>query len=495
MAIGKNQIEIKGQDFIQGISTAPDTTDGGFSPEGYNVSLTNVPGCIAPTYASSASTLLGNVICSCDAGANATIGKFLLTLSVSTAGYIYYQDASTGTYSEYGSYTGNCGNLYSDMVSYRGDVFFSTDIDVGHIPNSNTTSGTVDSTWFSVTKSGGNLIQGKKHHLFVFGDKLYIADGQYLHVWDGTTLTPKILSISTSTSSDREIITIGADVTNNHLLLSFISNAESASQGSGTGTGFIQTKTYQYFVGVWDVFTATKLLLEIPVEDVIWAFIYFGGYQYVIYGTNFGYFTGTGIQFLRKLNFDQTQAVQVINKHKIVTTPSFIFIADQNQILGYGNITKLQNIFWYLFSENILNANILSLMKSSPILLGIGFGDAGFSYKTFNLTSNNASILDAVFYSLQYYFPRPVYIREVDIEFKSAVATGEVGFIYLIGDDNFQAEMEVINKNDSATVYSLRQLKPTVSDLMRKCNRLQVKYAFAVTIPVRRIIIRYDVAE
>lgn len=487
--IGKNQIEIKGQDFIQGMSTSPDTTDGGYSPETRNVSLTNIVGCIAPTYASSATTLSDNLICSADAGSNTTLTKFIL----GNNGHVYGQNASTGAIASYGTYSGNCGNLYSDMVSYLGNVYFTTDRDICLISNSNATSGSITSTWWSSTESKTPLLVGKKHHLFVFNGIMFITDGNMIHSWDGVSIITSRLALN----SDQEILDLGGDLAQGRMLVSFVQNVTNASN-----LGFLQTTPYQYYVGSWDTSDPLKFIYPATqVEDVVWSFIYFGGYQYVVYGSSFGYYTGSGIQFLRDLNFDQTVAVQVINKHKIATSATALYLADLNQVLAYENITKAGKIFNYKYTETTLsgiNANILCLFKSSPTKIGLGFDDSSFSVKTFDLSNSNSSIQDGKFYSLQYYFPKPVRIRDVDIEFQSAVTpsgSNEVGILYLLDDNNFQSEALIYNRNSSLSYYSLRNITPNVTDKGRKCGRIQLQYAFAIAVPIRRFIIRYDVVE
>lgn len=487
MAIGKNQIEIKGQDFIQGMSTSSDTTDGGYSSETTNVSITNIVGCIAPTYASGATTLSDNIICSADAGANTAVTKFIL----GNNGHVYAKNASTGAIASYGTYTGNCGNLYSDMVSYLGNVYFTTDRDICLISNSGATTGSITSTWWSSTKSETPLLVGKKHHLFVFNGIMFITDGNMIHSWDGTSIITSRLALNL----DQEVIDLGADIAQGRMLVSFVQNVT-----NGSGFGFLQTTTYQYYVGSWDTSDPLKFIYPaVQVEDVVWSFIYFGGYQYVIYGSSFGYFTGSGIQFLRDLNFDQTVALQVVNKHKICTSATGLYIADLNQILAYENITKAGKVFDYKYLESALSGsnNILCLFKAAPTLLGLGFDDSGFSMKTFDLTSANQQVGNSVFYSLKYYFPKPVWIRDIDIEFQTSVpggglSTGATGILQTIDEQNRATQVTVANFNDSTSVYAITpvDIKPP------KARRIQLKYVFAnAYYPVRRFVVRYDIAE
>lgn len=476
--IGKNQIEIKGQDFIAGISTSPDTTDGGYSPETQNVSIANVVGCISSTYASSATALSDNIICACDNGGNPTVEKFLL----GNNGHLYYQAA--GVYTSYATYTGNTGNLYSDMVSFMGDIYFTTDSNICFSQNSGATSGTVNSTWWTGTKGQTALTTGRRHHLFVFNGLMFITDGAWIHSWDGTSIVYKRFSLNI----DQEIIDLGGDIAQGRMLVSYVQNVNY----SGQTQIFLQNRTALYFVGSWDTSDPLKFVYPaVQVEDVVWTFIYYGGYQYVIYGGNFGYFTGSGIQFLRDLNFDQTIALQVINKHKVAISGNTLYMADLNQILAYGNITKAAKSFWYLFTEVGLsgtNGNILCLFKATPSSLGLGFDDSGFSVKTFDLTPTNAST-QGTFYSLQYYFPNPVFIRDIDVEYKNSVnGNTTAGLITTIDETNNQVSIPIKNTNNSAAVYKIK----ANNALVGKVSRLQIKYLFSTGVPVRRFIIRYD---
>lgn len=484
MAIGKLQIEIKGQDFIQGMATSSEIIDAGYSPETFNVSLTNIPGCIASSFATSGNTLASEIICTCDAGANGSVAKFALGIGAGAGSHVYYQDPTTFLLSSYGTYTGTTGNLYSDMVSYLGDIYFTTQTDICHIANSGTTSGSIDSTWWTVTKSQSSpLTTGKKHHLFVFNGLMFITDGQFIHSFDGSTIIPARLTLN----SDQEILDIGGDLAQGRMLVSFAQNV---------GSSFLQTNTYQYFVGSWDTSDPSKFVYPaVQVEDIVWTFIYFGGYQYVIYGNNFGYFTGSGIQFLRKLNFDQTIAFQVINKHKVCVSPSFLYIADLTQILAYGNITKDNKIFWYLYTASL--GNIICLYKATPTKLGIGYDDSNKDTGYFDLTLNNQSQSNSKFYSLQYYFPKPVYIRDIDIDYQVAipgggVATGVAGIIKILNEQNQLISVNPTNFNDSTAKYSIIH---TVSN-PPKLRRMQLQYIFVNGYyPVKRFVIRYDIAE
>jgi len=94
------------------------------------------------------------------------------------------------------------GGDAEDVVEYQGNLYYSynhsgTAGDIGKFD----LSSTFDDDWGSTVPSGAATLQDAPHQMVVGGnDILYIANGQYVASYDGTTLIPQALQLPTSST-------------------------------------------------------------------------------------------------------------------------------------------------------------------------------------------------------------------------------------------------------------------------------------------------------
>jgi hypothetical protein len=156
--IGANIIEIGAKDFLDGITSSPDTDDGGFSPETNGVNITSTQTALGILYPqgfkTDQSTSDGQFIASCpDPDSGVGIYRYVLT----TTGKFYsINSSSAATLRQTGVKT--YVQDYSDMVVYKNGLYatWSTDITLGTGAN----LATLDETWWVTTKGRTALTTG-----------------------------------------------------------------------------------------------------------------------------------------------------------------------------------------------------------------------------------------------------------------------------------------------------------------------------------------------
>lgn len=488
--LGSQSFDIKHDAFIKGMSTSDQSEDFGFSPLTTAVNLIYSPGQVfAPAPATSLGNINTTVIATSDdptsLGKPAGNSKYLLVIDGNAKGYYLQYNSGTGFAVSQTDTTANRVYAYasSDLVAYNvggvNNLYATTNGLVGSATNAQDVDivqwngdTTVDLTWWSGTKSKTKLATSCPHPMIVFNKILYIANKNTLASWDGTTATDAILTLS----GEQTITSLGIDPNTGKMLV-----------GVSIGANFPDTIPTSSFIGLYDGFNPTQFVKKIPVEDQVTMFRNCGGYTYVAYGKNIGYFTGSGVKFLRRLSNATYATGDLPYKHHVTAVGNTFYIVDGTQILAFGPIVAGGDPRWYPAYKAAAAITALFNLGSGQI----GFQVTGGQFVVYSFDPNAVATTGSsmTFYSGNEHPPRPIFIRGIDVILSSAVASGSHAFS-LIDDKNITTAIGTFDSSASTTPYCRFPVNigPTTN--------LQIKDVVAsCAVGLQRILIYYDAAE
>ena len=480
--IGKNQITIDAQDFIKGASTSAYISDGGFSPSTGGVNLTKSVGVLypPPVGVDSSTNLTDSIIASCEDPTY--LGKQRMFLD--DTGAFYQLDGS---------------NVLTKKVTTSSDLFtFGT---TDFIPWSNTANGT---NWYATTKAGasgdivkwngnvtltetwwsgaGTLNQGSLSNatawrpLLNYETFLYVGDANKLHRVDiALTVSNGILTLS----AEETISALAIDPSSGKMLVAATTGVDFSAQRNGKST-----------IYMYDGYS-NKAIKACSVNGTITSMKVRGGIVYVFYGNKIGYFTGTGIQFLRKLQVSRGTGGLLVYPHHATTIENTLYYVDNGLVWAYGEVMAGRPVF----------NPVLTPSGAPTCIANIGGDTLGVAYPTNKFFTYDMSTSAGTTLFLEtntYRFPRPVYIRQVYLEYADSTAASATTGTLIMFDETSNSTN--FTAGDSANVIS----NPTSSakrtfitnDVSKKVNACYFRYSISETDNgLIRMVIYYDVAE
>lgn len=475
--IGKYPLEI-GQksdgtnDFLKGMATSAASPDGGFSPESGAVNITAQQGVLyAPATLTNKSTNLTGDILASSVDGSGTNNRYFLADN----GTYYSFDGSSLTLittDSTNTYSSGFGTI--DFVYYNGNFYNTTN---------NSASGdivrfdgfTATPTWWTVTKGKTALTGACRHPMVEFNRTLFIANKNVLASWDepNNIATNAVLTLE----ANQAITALGIDPGSGLMLVAVAS-----------GSNYSSTKPTAAFLGLYDGFNPTQFRKKIPVDGLITGIYNVGGTVYVAYGNKLGYFTGTGIKFLRRFNFTVGAGANLAYKHHFANIDNTLYVIDKTKILAFAEIEGGKGpVFSYATSNTINSNNFNCVCDVGSGVLGVAFGTNKFY--TFDTTS--VATTDGVtFYSKRVNFPRPVFLRTLFVEYDVQLTNTQApGTASIIDSNGTTTALTALTSSGTQGV-----LTTTCRDI--KTRSVQLKYAGStVATGVRRFTIMYDIAE
>jgi hypothetical protein len=412
--IGQKSFDIDAKDFIKGMSSSAYIADGGFANTTGAINPIAQPGVIygpGPITDKSAN-LAGEIIASCEdpdgsnnryfvsAPTSAGNGKYFtwngttLALAQTDSTNSYNRDSLMGT---------------TDMVPFKTDVFVTLQNEIVKLTNN---FAAIDATWWTVTQ-GKTLASGHRHPQIVYEDGLYIANGNALAFWDGTT---SVQSRFSTVNTDDSITALGIDPGSGKMLLAVCS-----------GQNASDTLNLPNRVILYDGVN-NKALRVIPVEDMITSFRNVSGTLYVTYGQNLGYWTGSGIKWLRKLAVDLDNT-QLAYPHHVTNIGQTLYVVEKNKILAHGQIVAgAAKVFYYALQSPSGNFGIVANIGSN--VLGLGYTVAKFV--NFDVTSVSDIVAGGTSITTnRYRFERPVTFNSVQVQSTASIPASAGTLNYL----------------------------------------------------------------
>lgn len=379
-------ISITGKDFLAGESQWDYMNDGGFSPDSTYLNLFLKPGVLC--FGQSATdrgvgVLVGNVVASAydkNYGGNDAY-------HVDDQGNFY--TVFGGAFTKRQTVTGDTFVLgTTDMIQFKGNTYASGAGRITQLTSSNLSG--VDSSWWT------GLTSNVRHPMEVVEDKLYIGDLNLVLYFDGTTSGTAV-----TLPSDCNITSLRRHPDGRHLI-AFTGLTQNASHTSGNpGKIYVINKDTQQ----WE--------REILTDNQIEGSRTVGGIVYATYGKKLGYFTGSGVRFLKQLKTSGTTYSQSMGNFE-----DFLIVRDGTNALAYGDFGTGKKVWHNFYQGSTINTlfykgnGVFLIGTTSPALLELDFTAAGIL---------------GTFVSRRYIFPSEVKIRKI-VFVHDAKPTGSIKY-------------------------------------------------------------------
>lgn len=466
VGIGANQIQLDGTQFVRGMASSDYANDGGFGSSSVGINPRVTPGVIYATASATdiSTNVTGEIIATAE-DSQSTAAYDRLFVDASAA--FYTLSSTTITKRHTGSKTYTFGT--TDMVNFNYVTYVTSGTDVAAW---NTSSLSLDETWWTVTKSKTALTSTNRHPMLVYEQLLWIADGNAL--WNVNT-SATVTAANWSLVSGEFITALGIDPTTGLMLVAVT-----------TSQNYSDAYNARNFVYLYDGYSA-KPRRKIPVEDMITSFHVVGSTLYVGYGTSVGYWTGNGVSFLRRLANASLSGATLPYKHHMCNINNTLFVADGSNVLAYGEIVPGQKGFYYIAQGGASLYAICNIGNSK-----LAYAYASATIKTVDITSKSAGV--ATFYANNINFPRPVWLRRMRVFTTGITTTGGsgIGGVAIIDDKaNSNQPATVTFKNSSGTKYVF-----DFDFMSLKLQMAQPRVGIDTQgFGIIRIILYYDVAE
>lgn len=390
-----NTFSIKAKHFLAGESTLDYGDDRGFSYDSYNLNPLYHPGwmygiggngditggiltdnpigsCLDPAYLGNDLYLFG------DGGRFYTLNGTTLVLKQTVAADTFQIGIS-------------------DMIPFKGNIYATT---LGRVVQLTNNFAAVDSSWWT------GLDGTSPHPLERVEDKMYIGNLNVIEVYDGTnTSGTGATAITLPTNVNITSLRRHPDGKN---LIAFCGQTVDASHTRPNG-GMI------YLVDT----NLKQWTREIQINSQVEGSRLVEGVVYVTYGSNVGYFTGSGIKFLKKLKTSTTVWSQGISNIE-----GILLVTDGVNVKAFGDIGH-GKVWWPLA---LGQANL-------KMVAGQGNGKFVFSYATNTIIQYDIAAISFLsqFTTNRYEFGREVMIKRI-VLVHTATTAGTNRFILYFRD-------------------------------------------------------------
>jgi hypothetical protein len=418
-------ITIDRKNFLAGATTSSESADGGFAPESYNLNPAYKAGVMYGTstaVATTGDTPTGKLIASTSAQLT-TPESFLISDDHKI--YTFYSDALTLTAT---LATKQFEERVSSIIPFDGYFVAPTSVAGRDIVKINNNGTIATETWWSVTLGMGASLNTDTtdRPLLVYNKNLYVGDGYKIR-----KITPA-LAVSTSLVLDGldNITAFGEDPATGYMLVAF----QKAIKNS-----YIN-KSAPSYIGLYDGSSATFARI-VPVQGKILAFFPVGGTVYVAYQQSIGIWTGTGIQFLRKLRRAIWFPSEQLRSDKFASVGTTLYFVDKDEIVAFGEIEQGQRSFRTIYRAE----NTIGMIRVNDLELVYSYQG---NMKHIDVTSVSAG---TYFQSLRYYAPDRIDIKEVEVTYDNAVTAGLTTATATILDEEDTARSVSIKNSSSST--------------------------------------------
>lgn len=399
-------------DWLAGNNSAYDLPDGGLQNYTVGANVFSEPGllAIAPYLGTNTTASLPALgVLSWGGGKGAiTLQPMCVMANTSGGDGSYYTVDDVGVMTKVGATdtSQDYSPGFTDTRYYHGAFYTTSRTDI--VKNS-TDLGTRDLSFWITTSGHGTLQAFSPHPMEVFGDILYIADGQYLHQLDGAVTSTQVLDLGTDW-------TITAIVNYNNLL--YIT-AEAYLNANGQYHGITKMFTWDGFSDSWlDEWTLNYRVDALYVyENVLYIF----DKQFM------GYWDGA-----RKKNLRVTG--NQIFRHNITETSDSMFYVNGSTVVRYGTPQiGAQRRFWNYWQNVFQTYQGITSFRDNRIILSENGSSNSSVYYVADANGPGTINFANLFFNKRT-FRRAVHIRGVVVETDPIPSGGAVSVTYL--DDN-----------------------------------------------------------
>lgn len=395
-------ISLTEKDFLAGESQWDYLNNGGFSPDSNYLNLFLKPGVL--NFGQSATdrggaTLLGNVV------ASAYDKNFPGNDSYHVDDQGNFYTVAAGVFTKRQTCTNVSGFQLgtTDMIQFQGNTYATYNGAnsgfVAQLAGSNLT-GIVSDWWLS------GLQPTVRHPLEVVEDKLYIGNQNVVLYYDGTTSGTAV-----TLPTDCNITSLRRHPDGRHLIAFTSLTLNFSHTAGGPGKIYVINKDTQQ----WE----REILIDTQVEGSRTV----GGIVYVTYGKKLGYFTGSGIKFLKQLKTSTTTYSQSMGNFE-----DFLLVRDGTNALAYGDLGNGKKT-WNNFFQGATINNLF--YKGNGVIL-IGTASATLLELDFTAAGINGRLV-----TKRYIFPSSVKITRIEFihDQKSSVSIFNFNVNYRDTDD------------------------------------------------------------
>jgi hypothetical protein len=445
-------ISITEKDFMAGETQWDYLNNGGFSPDSVYLNLFLKPGVLQ--FGQSATDRSGSGVLTDSIVASAYDKNFAGNDAyyIGDAGCVYTLSASTLTKRQ--TITADTFTVgTTDMIQFRGNTYVTGAGRITQLTSSNLTG--IDSGWWT------GLTTNVRHPLEVVEDKMYIGDLNVVYYYDGTTS-----GIAVTLPADCNVTSLRRHPDGRHLI-AFTGYTQNYSHTvGGPGKIYIINKDTQQ----WE--------REILVNNQVEGSRNVDGMIFVTYGKKVGYFTGSGVKFLKQLKTSSmTYSQSMANMEDI------FLIRDGVNVLAYGDLGNGKKI-WFNFYQGSNTVNNLHYKGQNLILI------ASNATSLVEQDYSSGGIVGS-FVSRRYIFASEVKIRRI-VFVHDAKAAGSIKYFNVYYRDTDDALTTLANvKWEVGPTPNRTRIE---CDLTTDVFQLRVDPSSGV-LPIKAIHIYYDGVE
>ncbi len=476
--IGSKYIEINWKNWVQGMSSSNFTQDGGFArgtglTDG-NVSTINpliTPGLLNfPALPTDKSTNLSGQVIASSEDTTGTYSRLLVARTEANGDGTFYTAASDGTLTARGSADSSHDYIQgkTDIISFDTKAYVTTDSTIVEW----TLPATFNTSWFTFADAAA------PHPALVFENNAFYGDGNELLRSTPTGSGGATPAVILTLPGNQVIVALGIDPGSGKMVVSVIDELNASG-----------TLNAQARVGYYDGFS-NKFIKVVLADEMITCFFNVGGTLFIGYGQKFGYWTGTGIQFLRRINISLDNT-ELIYKHHITNIGQVLYFLEKNKILAFGEIMQGKGRSWWYLYQNLpagsaVNLTFVTYLSSN--LLAFSYATSKF----FTLDTSSVASIDAnsLVFSFKYTFPRPVTFNSLVIDYPSPITQSTtIATVYLFTDNSNQPLIATVT-TPRTDLQTFNCDYPTV-----QTRSIEIRYIASLNTAIERWLITYNDKE
>ena len=377
----------------------------------------------------------------------------------------YYKVVNT-VLTEIGDDSANAAEYIKGKVDFKyfqGNFYAVRETDIVRV----TSALVFDYSWWDTTMSK-DALQSMPHPTEIVEDTWYIADGNSIHTFDGTTAVASQFSLPP-----------GYTITALKI------------HPDGRYLKVFATDTYNYFhadkvaskMYLLDT-VALEFINEYDLTEQVEGAINLGGTCFCTYGDNFGYFDGAGLKPIRKITYSGSGSDPIFSSLLHVFNNTIIF-PSINYINAFGDVNGKGNIYFYPFALQSGNFLHYILPVSTTDCL-VQYTDTQGARKLARIDFSTSPELNAQMTKID--VGGMVWIRRMDI-FMETINVGGYVSIYNRQQDGSIAEAGFVNRELDGGINSKKIYCNILTDF------IQPFFLGNLTAKIKKIHIQYESAE